>query len=85
MHKSEPFKHAKKMEQDIASIFAQAAGDSIMRRMLLDALPAYESRGHGRKARKMCRTNFERPVHDAPPQVQGKREIARRLRQAARV
>lgn len=83
MHKPEPFKRAKQMAADIADILCDAAGDLIMRKLMLDAVPQYESRGHGRKARRMCRTNFERPAHNAPEQIQGAREIARRLRQAA--
>lgn len=85
MHKIEPFKRAKKMQADIADIFVTAGQNLVMRRMLLEALGSYESRGHGKEPRRMCRTNFERPAHNAPAQIQGKREIARRLRQAASV
>jgi hypothetical protein len=85
MFKSEPFKRAKAMAADIAAIMQKAAGDLAMRKMLLDALPTYESRGHGKRARKMCKTNFLRGAYNPPIARTGKRETERRLRQAERL
>lgn len=84
--KQVPFKRALAMMDKIAEIMTLPVH---LQQVAFSQMVAYESRGHGigtpLGSGRMCRTNYERPIHNAPKHENGKREIARRLRQADRV
>ena len=75
------FKRAKALYMQGLELKTKWAYDLTMLQMLINGLPEYKSRGHGRAPRRMCRTNFHRNHSKYQPH-QGKSECARRVFQA---
>ena len=79
--KGRPFKRASALYMQALELRTKYANDMSMLQMLINALPEYKSRGHGRTPPRMCRTNFHRSHSKYMPH-QGKSECARRVFQA---
>lgn len=75
------FKRASALYMQALELRTKYAKDLVLLQALINALPEYKSRGHGRTPRRMCRTNFHRSCPKYQPH-QGKSECARRVFQA---
>lgn len=75
------FKRAKALYMQGLELKAKYATDLMLLQMLINGLPAYKSRGHGRRVPVMVRTNFHNGRSKYQPH-QGKSECARRVFQA---
>ncbi|MDD3885128.1 MAG: hypothetical protein PHW66_09415 [Gallionella sp.] len=78
------FKRAKALYMQGLELKTKWAHNLTMLQMLINGLPEYKSRGHGRTPRRMCRTNFNYKGgnHAGRYPSQGKSECARRVFQA---
>lgn len=77
---NQPFKRAKKMYMDVLELKAKHQNDTLLLQTLVNAFPAYVSRGHGGRHRTKNRTvlgawNQARSKYEPH---QGARECARR-------
>lgn len=75
------FKRASALYMQALELRQKYANNLSMLQMLINGLPEYKSRGHGRTPPRMCRTNFHRSHSKYTPH-QGKSECARRVFQA---
>ena len=80
-----PFKRANALFQTVCDVYAQHSKNPIDLKIALEALPGYESRGHGYHGRLMQRTVLGKWKHDRSKYQphQGRSECARRLATAA--
>lgn len=80
-----PFKRARKMFMDVLELKSQYQHDTLLLQTLINAFPAYRSRGHGGHHRTKNRTILGCWNQDRSKYMphQGKRECARRVRAAS--
>jgi hypothetical protein len=79
-----PFKRASQLYMQALDLKAKHANNLSLLQMLINALPEYKSRGHGRTPPRACQTNFNYRGGNYAGRypVQGKSECARRVFQA---
>lgn len=79
--KGRPFKRASALYMQALELRTKFAKDLVLLQAMINGMPEYKSRGHGRTPPRMCRTNFHRSHSKYTPH-QGKSECARRVFQA---
>ena len=78
---AKPFKRAAALYMEALELKATYGNNLTLLQTLINALPPYVSRGHGRKPRRMCRTTTATARSKYMPH-QGKSECARRVFQS---
>ncbi len=78
---AKPFKRAAALYMQTLELRQKYAKDLVLLQALINGLPEYKSRGHGRTPPRMCRTNFYPRGSKYQPH-QGKSECARCVFQA---